>query len=227
MGKKEGHMGITLSAWVTRLQDDVPARNGVPTSTQYPQAIKDAVIDFNNRATRQKVITLQITSGQASYSLPTDFWKYVRLTWRTAKEVIISPQGLIPLTPFRPWDKHTIDISALTITFYPTPQYTFPRDLWYGAGHVLSGTTGSETYAEMSQQEYDIAHLLAQYHALMKQANKATQDAWQYQLGQESVNKTSLADKIREQARELKTQYDDEVKKWVGSQGTVARYEIY
>lgn len=218
-------MSVRLIDWIERLQADVPARDGVPTSDQYQQAILDAVVDFNNRATRQKVATIQIVSGQASYAMPADFWKYIRMTWRTARDVIISPEGLIPLSPFQPPDHHTI--TGLTLTFYPTPQYTVPRDLWYGAGHVLSTVDEAQVYAEMLPQEQNIIHLRAQYLALMKLANIATQQAWSYNLGAEGVNKTVLADKIREQAKELQADYEARVKAWVGDHASTAKYEIY
>jgi hypothetical protein len=218
-------MSVSLVTWIERLQGDVPAHDGVPSSEQCQQAIMEAVTDFNTRATRQKVATIQIKSGQATYDLPPDFWKYIRLTWRTAKDVIISPDGLIPLSPFQPADHHTI--SGLTISFYPTPQYTVPRDLWYGAGHVLNGDIDNPAYAEMLPQEQGIIHLLAQSKALMLQANAAARQAWSYNLGSEGVNKTTLADKLRDQAKELKGDYEEKVKRIVGMVSSTARYEIY
>ena len=39
----------TLAVLLAQLQSEVPAVSSVPTTTQYTQAIKDAVLDFSRR----------------------------------------------------------------------------------------------------------------------------------------------------------------------------------
>ena len=82
-------MSIALSALVSRLQSDVPARNDLPSSAQYEQAIKDAVSDYSGRRPLRKLTTLSIVSGTSTYDLPDDFLKVIRL------ESLLSQDGVI------------------------------------------------------------------------------------------------------------------------------------
>jgi hypothetical protein len=66
-------MSVTLADLVSRLQADVPARNGVPSPAQYEQAVEDAVEGYGLRRPMQKTSDVAVVSGTASYGLPADF----------------------------------------------------------------------------------------------------------------------------------------------------------
>src|SRR4051812_19286525 len=108
-------MSITLASLVARLEADVPAVSSVPSADQYSQAVKDAVADLSRRASVTRVSTLTIVAGTASYALPSDFQRLIRLaqigavypltppplgwgdSWPNGG-TIITPQGLIPFS---------------------------------------------------------------------------------------------------------------------------------
>jgi hypothetical protein len=212
-------MSIALSALVSRLQADVPARNGVPSSAQYGQAVKDAVADYTSRRPLRKLTTLSIVSGTATYDLPDDFQKVIRLESLLSQDgVIHSCDGLIPVSATY---EENYYIVAGQITFDPTPQYTVSRDLWYAAKHTLDG---SDEYPDMSEDDAGVLLLKAQARCLALQANKAAQEAWQYAIGDERVNKEKLAESLRNQAKALEQEYKEAVKTSVGPIGMRASY---
>jgi hypothetical protein len=130
-------MSIALSSLVDQLESDVPPMHGTPTSAQYTQAIKDAIADLGRRAPMQKLTTIAVVSGTATYALPADFLKLIRLTSLAAPQgVLITGAGLIPVSSGLR-DKWLIN--GLHITFYPTPAYTIERELWYAAAYALDG----------------------------------------------------------------------------------------
>ncbi len=195
-------MSTAIADLITRLQANVPARGGVPTSEQYRQSVLDGVEALNDRLTRRKIMTLAIVSGQATYSLPADFVRLIRLESMVYEGgVILSPEGIIPMNAAIRSETYTINNGQ--ITFYPTPQYTIARELEYGAGHVLA----SDAYAEMDSNEARLLLMHAQSICLTWQANAAAADAWSYQLGDERVSKERLAAELREQAKELERQF--------------------
>ena len=53
-------MATTLAALILRLTGAVAARDGVPSTAQYSQAVTDAADDFSRRASNQKVATLHV-----------------------------------------------------------------------------------------------------------------------------------------------------------------------
>jgi len=208
----------TLSNLVARVTADVPAWNSVPSSTQYSQAVKDAVADFNRRSKRTKITTLSIVSGTATYSLPADFISLIQLeAFTTPDGVIISGDGLIPVSAT--WDE-VWTITNGQITFYPTPTYNLSRDLKYAAGHVLTGEEEDQAFAEMGDDEAALVVLKAAAICLGKQSSKASQQAWQYAIGDEKVNKEKLAGSFREDKKEKDKEYRDGVQAFVGVQGT-------
>lgn len=190
---------ITLAALVAELQSEVPAVNSVPTTAQYTQAIKDAVAEFSRRCGRKKTAALNIISGTAAYNLPADFLKLIALeSFASADGVIISNTGIIPVSA--DWDE-TYDIIGQTITFYPTPAYTLSRDYEYKAGWVLTGASGSETYATMGDDEAQIVMIKARGLALEKISNaQASSGGLRYSFGAVSADKSvgseSLTNKI-------------------------------
>jgi hypothetical protein len=214
-------MPVTLNLLSSRLQAAVSARNGVPSSEQYEQCVRDAVADFSRRAPMQKVITINVTSGTASYALPADFVKMIRFAsaLNTQAGVLNTSAGLIPVSGAF---KERVMMQGGSLVLSPTPTYTMERELWYMAGLVLNS---SNAYADMTDTVAAIVMKKAQALALTLQANRATQEAWSYTIGDESVTKTQLAAQIREQAQALDGEYLAAVEAYIGlanSRGDVA-----
>jgi hypothetical protein len=212
-------MTKSLSELVGALQEDVPVRNSVPSANQYERAVKDAVSNFSRRAGRVKIDTINVVPGTATYNLPADFVRLIRLESLTSPDrVIISGEGLIPVSATY---RERWTISDGKITFYPTPQYTLARDFEYKAGWVLDG---SDQYQEMGDDEAEILLLEAASMAVRIQANAAAQQAWQYQIGDERVNKERLAESLGERAENNHKAYLTAVEKYVGAIGVRPAY---
>lgn len=217
-------MSVSLSTLVSRLTSLVPARDSVPSTAQYQQAVKDAVADFSARAPMNKVAALSIVSGTATYDLPSDFLRVVDVqSLLNPSGVIITSGGIVPVSA--DYTERWM-VAGRTITFYPTPTYTVTRDVWYAAGHVLSIT---DTYESLTDEDAATALLEAQSLALMIKANKAADDAWSYSIGDERVSKEKLAEALRAQAKELHDKYEARAAKagpgGGGAYGTRAIYD--
>jgi hypothetical protein len=212
-------MSVSLLELVNRLDDDVPARNSVPSSAQYEQAVKDAVAHYSSRRPLRKLATLSIVSGTATYDLPDDFLKVIRLESLLSQDSVIhSADGLVPVSATY---EENYYIAGEQITFDPTPQYTVSRDLWYAAKHALDS---NDAYPDMTEDDAGVLLLKAQARCLTLQANKAAQEAWQYAIGDERVNKEKLAEALRAQAKAVEQEYRDAVQSSVGPIGKRASY---
>ena len=185
-------MAVTLAALVARLQAQVPAKNSIPASTDYSQHVKDAVLQLSQDAPMRKVGTLPVVSGTADYALPSDFLFMIDLpTLGTEDGVMVNASGIIPLPSS--WWAEDITIAGDTLTITPTPTYTLERSYRYAARHVLTGETGSETYAVLNENAARVALLYAQHLALSQQAVSVAGSAWKYSIGDESVDKSQQA----------------------------------
>lgn len=207
-------MGISLATLVLRLQGLAPAQNGVPAD--YEQMVQDALAQLSSDLPMTKTMSLAITAGTASYALPADFRFLISLeSIRRPEGVIFGSSGLIPVSAGH--EEH-YDIEGNTLVFWPTPTYSMSRTLRYGAGHVLDET---EQYARLTENGARIALLYAQHLVLQAQANVAAPAGWKYQIGDEMVDKSGQAGKLREQAEGLLKQYQMAVKplKGYGMQG--------
>lgn len=195
-------MALALSELVARLQADVPARDAIPSLEQYERCVRDAVADFSRRAGRVKIATLSIVAGTATYSLPADFVRLIRIESLFQPDgVMHTASGLVPVS--QSFSERTT-IADGQITFWPTPNYSTTRYLHYQAGWVLDA---SNAYQELGEAEAEIAMRLAAAKALFLQANKAAQEAWQYALGDERVSKERLAGELRAQAEATERAY--------------------
>lgn len=213
-------MDISLSDLVNRLQDDVPARDSVPTDAQYERCVKDAVAAFSRKCGRVKIATLSVVSGTATYDLPADFVKLIRLERLTTPDnVIVSGEGLIPVSATY---EERWTIADGQITFYPTPTYTLARDIEYVAGWVLGS---GDSYAELGDAEAEVFLKLAASRALGMQANKVAQEAWQYAIGDERVSKEKLAGELARQSKDMLDAYNGAVGDY--NSGTIGRRATY
>jgi hypothetical protein len=215
-------MAVSLATLKGRLEGAVPARNSIPSSSQYEQAVRDAVADYSQRVPLQKLATLNIVSGTATYTLPADFLKVIRLeTLASADGVLFTADGLVPTGSS--W-RERYYIVGNQITFDPTPQYTMARDLWYAAAYVLDA---EEIYQDLTGAAAAIIMLKAQALALGLQANKAAQEAWQYAIGDERVNKEKLSAALEAQAKAMEARYTAAIASTVvGPAGTRADYPL-
>ena len=128
-------MSVTLADLVSRLQAGVPARNGVPSSEQYEQAVEDAVEDYGTRRPMQKTTDVAVVSGTASYGLPADFVKLIKFESVLATEgVLNTADGLIPVSSTF---KERVMVQGSSLVISPTPTYSATRRLWYAAKHVF------------------------------------------------------------------------------------------
>jgi hypothetical protein len=206
-------MSVALTTLTGLLTAAVTARGGVPSTAQYEQAVKDAVADYSRLRPMQKVATLTIVSGTASYSLPSDFLSVIVLeSPATADGVLISDAGIVPVGSA--W-RELYTIAGLTISFYPTPTYGMDRDLWYAAAHVLSG--GS--YASMTDADAAIIMLKARALALGLQAGSMAGDILSYQIGDERVDKGKTVDALRGQVQGLDAEYRAAIAAAIGPVG--------
>lgn len=185
----------TLATLIADLQSEVPAVNSVPTTAQYTKAVKDAVLEFSRRCGLVKISTLSIVAGTATYSLASDFQKLIMLeSVSGAGGVLVSDAGLIPISA--DWEE-THQIVNGQITFFPTPTYSMTREYRYKMAWVLTGSSGSETYAAMGDAEAEIVLIKAKALALEKRANAVSSSgAMQYSFGAVSVNKGAGVENI-------------------------------
>lgn len=213
-------MAVTLAALVTRLQSSVPARDGVPAAGDYAQHVKDGVLQLSQDVPLIRRATLAVVSGTASYTLPTDLLYLIEMpSLSTPDGVLVTDGGLIPVGTG--WaEEYYIEGSSLI--FSPvTPGYTVSRGYRYAAGYVLTGGSGSETYAALNENGARVALLYAQYLALTQQASVVAGDGWKYQIGDEMVDKSNQGRGMLGQALGALANYQNAVRqlKGYGSRG--------
>ena len=179
-------MSKLLSDLVADLQEDVPARDGVPTDEAYERMVREAVRDFSRRCGRVKRATLNIVSGTETYDLAGDFLKLIALISLTAHDgVINAPSGLIPVSADFCED-YTIDNGQ--ITFYPTPSYTLAREYRYKAGWVATADDYGDIYETMGEEEADIVLMKAKASALDSLWKANAGNNFKFQIGDESYD---------------------------------------
>jgi len=220
-------MTITLADLVSRLSADVPAVSGVPTAAQYEQAVKDAVSDLSRRASVPRVTTLAIVANQASYTVPADFQKLIRLAqigvpfgssyldygvypggpWDAygysgfqRGGVVVSPAGLVP---FSDAYREQITVAGDMLTIHPTPQTSADRQLVYAAGDALV----DESYPTLTEDRASIALLLAASSCLERIASSPGQAAVLIETGGDKVDFRQQHLALRTQATALRDQY--------------------
>ncbi|HZM24996.1 MAG TPA: hypothetical protein VFC02_24810 [Anaerolineales bacterium] len=201
-------MSIELSELVERLQGDVPDEGGVPSEEQYENAVKDAVRDFSERCGVTQIGMIDVVSGTATYDLPADFLKLIKLTTLTGEGVLHSSSGqLIPLSS--DWcEKPTIRNGQ--ITFYPIPRYTLTRDIYYKAAWILTGEDedyGGGIYETLSEREARIVLLKAKANAKTKLANAQAGDSIKYSFGAVSEDLGGMSESSRNDAKKFENEY--------------------
>lgn len=208
-------MSVTLASLKEDLAEDVPAYNGVPSDSQYERAVKDAVRDFANRTGKEKILTLNVISGTATYSLPEGFLKLISIeSMANPSGIINSADGLIPISS--DWEERYTIINGV-ITFYPTPAYTLARDFRYKSGLHLDGLA----YPDMGEDEKRIVLLKAQSLAWGKVANAVATGGWRYTIGDETVDKSKQGENVRGTIKSLHDEYLEAVDMYIGALGSL------
>jgi hypothetical protein len=214
-------VSVKLSRLVTYVMHDVPARDGIPSEMQYEECVKRAMADFGRRKPLVKETTLSIEANVASYALPADFLYVIDVEALATGEggVLITPTGLIPMSPAF---KETYTVAAGRIAFVPTPAYSYDRRLWYAAGYTLDAT--EQEYTDLTEDLVDVVLLKAKALATGIKAGKAADEAWQYAVGDERVNKEKLADNLRVEVRRLTDEYEAAVRSLTRNMGLRSTY---
>lgn len=216
-------MSIALADLVTRLQTDIPPRDGHPSAAQYEQAVKDTVADYSRRKPMTRITALALVAGTATYNLPDDFQFSIRLDDFTAQDGILhTAAGIVPFS--RDWNER-YTVNGLTLTFTPTPAYTLTRMLRYAAGHALDA---EDVYPYLTAADAAILLLKAQALALRAQAfsliTSGVGEIVEYAIGDERVKKSSPSERLSAAASSLEAQYLEQVQRAVGPTGSRARY---
>lgn len=211
-------MAVSLESMVSRLENQVPARNGVPAD--YEQVVQDAVLQLSQDVPRVAVGTLSVVAGTATYDLPSDFLFLIQLESLSNPDgIIISDAGIIPI-PVHWEEQYYVD--GAEITFDPTPTYTLTRQYRYAALYELDS---NDVYQKLTTNGARVALLYAQYLALTEQANAVAGDGWRYRIGDEEVDKSKQGDGLGKRAQGLLDAYQREVKAQKGY-GSRARYNV-
>lgn len=214
-------MSIPLATLASRLQADVPAESGAPSSTQYELAVKAAVDALSHRYPRVAVATLSLISGQAAYDLPADFLRVIRMSGyglSATNDVLVTGQGIIPI---RPGYGEKWAVSGKRITFSPTPMYSGTRQVEYAASHALDNTSA---YPDLDEQLAGIVMLKATANILRVKTIAAGAQAFSYSIGDESVDKGGVARSLAAAVESYDKAFDEAVKRLVGSVGSKAVY---
>ena len=210
-------MSMLLSELVERLQADVPAEYGVPSEEQYQHAIEDAVRDFSERCGVEQIGSLSIVSGTATYDLPEDFLKLIKLTTLTGEGVLHSTSGQLIPVPATWCEKYTIRNGQ--ITFHPIPRYTLTRDIYYKAAWILTNVDedyGGGDYETLGEREARIVLLKARSIALSKQVNSLSGQVLKYSLGAVSIDKGSVVEEKRRKSETFEDEFEKACDKYNG-----------
>ncbi len=210
----------TLSDLKTRLTALVPAQGGKPTTAQYEQAVRDAVMDFGRRCPRKLYGSLSIVAGTAAYALPEGFQRLIELEGLAA-DTYRNGDGFLVVFDSATATAEQHVISGATITFYPTPAYTLARNLWYAAGYPYAA--GSDTFTGLTADAEEIVMLRAQANAL-RTAASTQGGGFSYRIGDVAVDKSAAGKFAAQQAAEADAAYADACRTYTGFIGARAEY---
>ena len=222
-------MTVRVAELSQQLQSLVPRDGSKPTADDYEVCIRQAINDYSQRRPIQRQTTLDIVSGTASYTLPDDFMKFVKIARPGGTDTaFVTGEGIIPLSTSG-WDEEA-EIVGQTITFYPTPAYNWSdRRLWYLAFH-LEGDQG--TFTTLTTIDASIFMKKAESLALLLLANVKAPTAQEYRLQSLSERREGPVQQLRKQAEACDKQYLEYIKTanqaaTVRASYTVAEEEAY
>jgi len=200
----------SLVSLVTRIEQQLPSLDGIPTSTQMVEAVMAAVTDFSRRAGRGAVTDVTLQDRVATYPLPNDFLKFIR----------VESAGEYPMVATS-FPNHLIDPSSRTMTLHPVPgtlaSATTPGTTWrvhYLASYVLE----DGVFVGLGDTEASIVLLKALSYAIGYQIRQqGTNDVTGYNQGNLSVQrKSSPAEALRRQQAMLDAEYREDIRVYLG-----------
>lgn len=206
-------MSVRLLDLVLRLQRSAPARNGVPDVDGYEQIVLDAVAQLSTDAPLRRLGSLATVGGQATYTAPDDFLFLIDVQRVTATDVLLTDSGIVPLGDNGYVDQWEVDGNQIRVN--PVPRFAMERTYRYAARHVLQ----DGTFYLLNENAARVALLYAQYLVLLQQASATAGDGWKYSIGDESVDKTTQGNGLRQQADALLVAYRREVNSMRGGYG--------
>lgn len=183
---------------------DVPEQNGLPDSEQYQRAVIDAIADFGTRLPLYRTAIVNIQVGVASYALPADFLRFIRLQpigLAQYGNVAVTGQGLVPMGESRARERIVV---TAQLTIIPTPAYSGARTMEYAARYMQSN---AGEYSDLSEEAAGAVTLKACAGLLRLKASKAAEGAWSYRIGDETVDKKGLGAALFEAANDIESDY--------------------
>lgn len=210
---------MLLSELVERLAEDVPAEDGVPSVTQYQNAVRDAIRDFSERCGLEQVSTIQIVSGTATYDLPSDFVSLISFPkFASFGGVIHTEEGMIPIGDATLWvERHSIRNGQITL--FPVPRYRLLRQIRYKAAWIataIEGDSGDEDFETLGEREARIVLLKAKSIAMNKLSNAQAGSAIKYSFGAVSEELDGGAESTQSTAELMENEYLEACKLYNG-----------
>ena len=213
-------MSKLLSILVAQLELDVPAEDGTPSEVQYENAVKDAIADFSEQCGLEQIGTLNVVAGTATYDLPSDFLRLIKLYSMAGQGVMFGENSqIIPLSS--DWHEKSV-IRNGKITFYPIPRYSLAREFSYKAAWIgtIIEAEGSEAadveYETMGEREARIVLMKAKAIANSKKANAQAGSAIKYSFGAVSEDLGGLSETSMTNAQSFESEYLEACKVYNG-----------
>jgi len=201
---------MSLSKLVQLLENDVPQIETVPGRLQVEQAVRAAVDDFSMRAPMRKVTAINVVSGTVSYTMPLDFSKLIKVCpvgGSGNMGLVAVPMGSVTERAFVQGDK---------LVFYPPPSYAGQREVHYAARYALDE---GRNYQDMTEPIAHIVLLKAKAILTNLLATNTGGDGWKYSIGDESVDKSTQGNNLRQNADHFHNVYMEAVNQFIGFVG--------
>ena len=184
--------------------------------------IKSAVRAFNDRAGWPKHGVLTIVAGTASYAVPDDFAKLVRVDSPFSYlDNVVGESGIIPMGNTIAMEQ--IYLTGRNLVIYPTPLSNGARTYWYKARHALDG---SEQYPDMDDAQAEIILVKAQAVGLGYLAAGAAGGGWKYQIGDVSIDKSGIGNSYQSRINDLNAEFERCVTNYNGPAGVRPVYPV-
>lgn len=197
-------MPVTLADMILDLQATVPAADGNPSELQYSYAVKQGVADYSSRVGMRKRAIITVASGTAGYSLPDDFIRAIKLESAYTGSTLINGTDLIPFNSGAAAEQY--NIAGSTITFYPTPNYSGDRVLWYQAAYTKDS---AEIYQDLTDEIAEIILIKAQAILWGMRAGTLSQEGIKMIIGDVTIDRSGLPLSYAARASALNQQYDE------------------
>ena len=217
-------MSVELAVLTAELQRNVPVISDVPSVIQIRDCVIRAVDNFSRRVPASRTTTVDVVSGTAEYSMPSNCLRIVSLqkVLDTISGVVHSSSGyLVPVSvsAIESWHQE-----GLNLVIVPVPVYTWTeRVVWYTARHELDG---SETYPDMLSAEVETIMKKATASALGLQYNNQAGKSVDYRMSNVSETRSSSVRGLKDRIDQLLKEYEADIEQQTGSAGERADYTV-